>query len=134
VAQALHFCDPLTREEYYRSQCICGAFFVDKSLFLVEIRLPKGLLSRVDDEQVFLVGRHISGEKLSIICELNNMPDLSSTSAGESGIKFGSIVFIGDLRTLGMGSVFIHFTKKYTHALKLASRTMLQVALGTTQV
>ena len=62
MAQALRFWDPFTGEKCERSQCMCGAFFVDKSLFPVEIQLPKGLLSRVDDEQVFLVGRQISGE------------------------------------------------------------------------
>ena len=59
----------------------------------------------------------------SIICDLNK-----STSAGESGIKFGAIVFIGDLRTLVMNSAFIHFTTKYIDGLKLATHTMLQVA------
>ena len=63
-----------------------------------------------------------------MFCDLNNMPDLSSTLAGESGIKFGATVFIGDLRTLVMDSAFIHFTKKCIDALKFATHTMPQVA------
>ena len=103
------------------------AFFVDKSLFPFLLRFgcrkvwsPGWVMNRYswfEDKSL------LTWKTWSIVCDLN-----TSTSAGESGIKFGAIVFIGDLRTLVMNSAFIHFTTKYIDGLKLATHTMLQVA------